>query len=46
VKNRLNRLARKLDFVETFDFPDEEDVLDQLESGDINAEEAIRRLSE
>lgn len=46
VKNRLNRLARKLEFVETLDFPDEEDVLDQLESGDIDAEEALRRLSE
>ncbi len=46
VKNRLNRLANKLEFVETLDFPDEEDVLSQLESGDIDAEEAIRRLSE
>jgi hypothetical protein len=46
VKNRLNRLAKKLDFVETLDFPDEEDVLDQLEDGDIDADEAIRRLSE
>ena len=45
VKNRLNRLANKLEFVETLDFPDEEDVLDQLESGDIDAEEALRRLS-
>ena len=46
VKNRLNRLANRLEFVETFDFPDEEDVLSRLETGDINAEEAIRRLSE
>jgi hypothetical protein len=46
VKNRLNRLANKLEFVETLDFPDEEDILSQLEDGDINAEEAIRRLSE
>lgn len=46
VKNRLNRLAHRLEFVETFDFPDEEDVLSQLETGDIDAEEAIRRLSE
>jgi hypothetical protein len=46
VKNRLNRLANKLEFVETLDFPDEEDVLSQLEDGDIDAEEAIRRLSE
>jgi hypothetical protein len=46
VKNRLNRLAKKLDFVETLDFPEEEDVLDRLENGDIDADEAIRRLSE
>jgi hypothetical protein len=46
VKNRLNRLAKKLDFVETLDFPEEDNVLDQLESGDIDAGEAIRRLSE
>jgi hypothetical protein len=46
VKNRLNRLAKKLDFVETLDFPDEDDVLDRLESGDIDADEALRRLSE
>lgn len=46
VKNRLNRLANKLEFVETLDFPDEEDVLERLENGDIDAEEAIRRLSE
>jgi hypothetical protein len=46
VKNRLNRLAKKLDFVETLDFPEEDDVLDRLESGDIDAEEALRRLSE
>jgi len=46
VKNRLNRLAKKLDFVETLDFPEEDDILDRLESGDIDAEEALRRLSE
>jgi hypothetical protein len=46
VKNRLNRLANKLEFVETLDFPDEEDILSQLEDGEIDAEEAIRRLSE
>jgi hypothetical protein len=45
VKNRLNRLADKLELVETFSFPVEEDVLTQLEQGEITAEEAIRRLS-
>lgn len=45
VKNRLNRLADKLELVETLNFPVEEDVLTQLERGEITAEEAIRRLS-
>jgi len=46
VKNRLNRLADQLEFVETFAFPPEEDVIAELERGEITAEEAIRRLSE
>ena len=46
VKNRLNRLADQLQFVETLTFPPQEDVLAQLERGEISAEEAIRRLSE
>jgi hypothetical protein len=46
VKNRLNRLADQLKFVETLAFPDEEGVLEELERGEITAEEAIRRLSE
>ena len=46
VKNRLNRLAKQLQFVETLTFPPEDDVLTQLENGEITAEEAIRRLSE
>jgi hypothetical protein len=47
VKNRLNRLAGQLQFVESFTFSDseKEDVLAELESGEISAEEAIRRLS-
>lgn len=46
VKNRLNRLAKQLQFVETLTFSPEDDVLTQLENGEITAEEAIRRLSE
>ena len=45
VKNRLNRLADQLQFVETLAFSEQEDVLAELESGEISAEEAIRRLS-
>jgi hypothetical protein len=45
VKNRLNRISGQLKFVETLNFPVNEDVLNMLESGEINAEEAIRRLS-
>ena len=45
VKNRLNRLASQLQFVETLAFSEKEDVLAELESGEISAEEAIRRLS-
>jgi len=46
VKNRLNRLAGQLQFVETMTFSGKEDVLAELESGEISAEEAIRRLSQ
>jgi len=45
VKNRLNRLSSQLEFVETLNIPSDEDVINMLESGEINAEEAIRRLS-
>ena len=45
VKNRLNRLAEALKLVETQISPSREDVLSQLESGQITAAEAIKRLS-
>jgi len=45
VKNRLNRLAEKLELVETYPFPSKEEVLSELERGEITAEEAIERLS-
>jgi len=45
VKNRLNRLSSQIEFVETLNMPSDEDVINMLESGEINAEEAIRRLS-
>ena len=46
VKNRLNRIARQLEFVETVKVSPAEEVIGELERGEISAEEAIRRLSE
>ncbi len=53
VKNRLNRLAEQLQLVETVHRagkprpnPESVAVLDNLESGEIDVEEAVRRLSE
>ena len=45
VKNRLNRIAGQLQFVETVKINPSEAVIDELERGDISAEEAIRRLT-
>ena len=45
VKNRLNRIARQFKFVEIVKIAAEEDVIGELERGEISAEEAIRRLS-
>ena len=45
VKNRLNRLADRLELVDTQPFPSEEEVLSELERGEITAAEAIERLS-
>lgn len=45
VKNRINRIARQIEFVEIVAGPPKEEVVDELERGEITAEEAIRRLS-
>jgi hypothetical protein len=45
VKNRINRIARQLEFVEIVPVSSQEEVIDELEHGDITADEAIRRLS-
>ena len=45
VKNRLNRIAKQLEFVEILPLPPQDGVLDELERGEITAEEAIKRLS-
>lgn len=46
VKNRLNRIAGQLQFVEIVKMNPREAVIDELEKSDISAEEAIRRLME
>ena len=45
VKNRINRIAQQLEFVETIKISPREDVIGELERGEISADEAIRRLS-
>ena len=45
VKNRINRIAKQLEFVEIVKVTPQQEVIEELERGDINAEEAIRRLS-
>jgi hypothetical protein len=45
VKNRINRIARQFQFVEIVAPSSQEDVIDELERGDITADEALRRLA-
>jgi hypothetical protein len=45
VKNRINRIARQLEFVEIVKVSPEAEVIGELERGEISPEEAIRRLS-
>jgi hypothetical protein len=45
VKNRLSRIASKFEFVENMPMPVQDDVLAQLEHGEISVNEAIERLS-
>ncbi|KAA3636362.1 MAG: DUF2089 domain-containing protein [Calditrichaeota bacterium] len=44
IKNRLNRISTQLDFVEVETTETKESPLDLLERGDIDVEEAIKRL--
>jgi hypothetical protein len=44
IKNRLNRIANSLEFVDTDPAPSRSDVLDRLKRGEITAPEAIREL--
>lgn len=45
VKNRLEQLAKQFEFVEINPLPSRGEVLRQLADGEIDTEEAIRRLS-
>jgi hypothetical protein len=45
VKNRINRIAEQLEFVEVVRVSPQQEVIDELERGDISVEEAMRRLS-
>ncbi|MFZ0395731.1 MAG: DUF2089 domain-containing protein [Terracidiphilus sp.] len=44
VKARLNRIASQLEFVETNPSPSRAEVLEQLNRGEISAEDAIKAL--
>ncbi len=44
IKSRLNRIAQKLDFVDTDPAPSRADVIDRLQRGEISAQEALREL--
>jgi len=45
VKNRIGRIAKQLEFVEIVKLSSQEEVIEELERGDITTDEAIRRLS-
>jgi len=45
IKNRLNRLAGKFEFVEIEPVPDRSDVLNRLDRGEISVNEAIETLN-
>jgi len=44
IKARLNRIAGQLEFVDTNPSPSRAEVLERLNRGEINADEAIREL--
>jgi len=44
VKNRLNRIAQKLEYVEINPPPSPSEVLTQLEHGELSVEEALERI--
>ena len=46
VKNRLNRIANQLDFVDINPPPSQNEVLSKLEKGELSVEDALERLKE
>jgi hypothetical protein len=44
IKSRLTRIAKNLEFVDTNPQPTRSEILEQLNRGEINAEDAIREL--
>jgi hypothetical protein len=46
VKSRINRIAARFEFVEISRVSPQEEVIDELERGEISADEAIRRLEQ
>jgi hypothetical protein len=46
VKNRINRIAKQIEFVEIVTVSQQEEVITELESGEISPEEAIKRLTQ
>ena len=46
IKNRLNKIAERLEFVEIDSEPVQDSVIDRLERGEISVEEALQNLKE
>jgi hypothetical protein len=46
VKNRLNRISQQLEFIEINPPASRNEVLEQLDRGDISVEEALKKLRE
>jgi hypothetical protein len=44
IKSRLNRIAQRLEFVDTDPAPSPADVIDRLRRGEISAQDALREL--
>ena len=44
IKNRIDRIARQFEFVEIVKISTDEEVIGELERGEISAEETIRKL--
>jgi hypothetical protein len=44
IKSRLTRIANSLEFIETNPTPSKSEILERLQRGEINAEDAIREM--